>query len=297
MSKYKVSIVIPNWNGKEKLEKNLPKILQKQDIDETIVVDDCSTDDSASFIKANFPQVKLIEKNKNSGFSSTVNLGVATSSGDLVFLLNSDANVENKDCLEYILPHFDDPKIFSVGCNTGGSWSWAKFEKGYIWHFLVKDIPVTAHQTLWVSGGSGIFRKSIWNELGGMDEMFDPFYEEDFDLGYRVTKRGYINLWEPKAKVSHEKETGVISLNFSKKFISKIAQRNQLLFLWKNLTDAKLFNEHRIQLLRNLTLHPTYFSTVISTLTRLPQILEKREIEKKEAILSDLEILEKYSQD
>src|SRR5206468_7818529 len=71
-------------------------------------------------------------------------------------------------------------------------------------------------------------RSSDLDKLGGFDELFNPFYEEDVDLGYRARKRGFINIFEPKSKVEHYKEKGVISLNFSQTLIAKTAQRNQL---------------------------------------------------------------------
>src|SRR5512141_81221 len=111
----KVSIVIPNWNGRERLEENLPAVMEVEGVSEVIVVDDKSSDDSVSFIEQNFPKVKLVKKQKNSGFSGTVNLGVKEALGDLVFLLNSDTKPE-KDCLKYVKPHFENPRVFSVGC-------------------------------------------------------------------------------------------------------------------------------------------------------------------------------------
>src|SRR3989344_1885473 len=175
MINQKVSIIIPNWNGAEKLKKNLTKVLEVDNIFEVIVVDDGSTDESVKLIENDFPKVKLIKKQKNSGFSSTINLGVKESSGDLVFLLNTDA-VPKKDCLKNLLPHFENSKVFSAGFNTGGNWSWAKFSKGFFWHYMSPmDKERVTHKTLWVSGGSGVFKKNIWEKLCGFDEMYDPF--------------------------------------------------------------------------------------------------------------------------
>ncbi|EKD90496.1 MAG: glycosyl transferase family protein [uncultured bacterium] len=288
-----VSIVIPNWNGEERLRRNLPKVLEVGDVDEIIVVDDGSTDGSVQLLEREFPKVKLIKKQKNSGFSSTVNLGVKEAKGELIFLLNSDA-VPARDCLKFILPHFKDPRVFSVGLNNGGSWSWAKFEDGYFWHYQSKEKTPKIHQTLWVSGGSGVFRKDIWEKLGGLDELFDPFYEEDLDLGYRATKRGYINLWEPKAIVEHGKTKGVIEENFSKSSVSAIAQRNQLLFIWKNITDEDLFMQHKISLIKKLLISPKYWSVLISALGKMGKLRSKRLREIKDEAISDKEILKKF---
>lgn len=288
-----VSIVIPNWNGAEKLRQNLPKVLNVKGVDEIIVSDDASTDNSVEILQEEFPRVKLVRRDKNGGFSSNVNTGVKAASGDLVLLLNSDA-VPEDDCLEKILPHFRDGKVFSVGLNAGGGWTKATFKDGYFWHSQadLKEVDQTkAHQTLWVSGGSGVFRKSIWEKLYGLDVLFDPFYEEDTDLGYRATKRGYINLWEPRAHVEHYKEPGVIETNFKKSTIRNTAERNQLIFIWKNITSDKLTHEHQKALIKMLLTHPKYWLIFLAAAKKLPGILRKREIEKKEQSLSDEEIL------
>lgn len=290
----KVSIVIPNWNGAEKLKRNIPHVLDVKGSDEIIVSDDASTDDSVQILEKNFPKVKLITRDRNGGFSSNVNTGVKHMMGDLIFLLNNDA-VPEENCLGTVMPHFNNPKVFSVGFNTGGSWSGARFKDGFFWHYVFEEIPIKTHKTLWVSGGSGIFRKSIWDELGGLDEMFNPFYEEDVDLGYRAVKRGYINLWEPKSLVEHYNEPGVIKTNFSESLIEKIAQRNQLIFIWKNITSQKLINEHKKALIKELINHPKYWSVFLSALYKLPKILPKREIEKKAESISDEEILYNFN--
>lgn len=294
----KVSVVIPNWNGQDKLAKNLPAVLELEDVFEVIVVDDHSSDGSVSFIKNSYPSVKVFEKDINSGFAKSVNFGVSKASGDLIFLLNSDAKPA-KDAVRVTIPHFKDLNVFSVSCNTGGNWSWIKFDKGYLWHYMQpfsQKEKLTLHQTLWASGGSGIFRKSYWEELGGLDELFSPFYEEDTDLGYRATKRGFINLWDPKSKVDHPKNKGVIAQNFKESFVKNIAQRNQLLFIWKNLTDQDLLGKHIVAILKNCLTHPSYLKTVFSALIFLPQIRKRRTVETSYAKLSDKQILEKYTQ-
>lgn len=290
----KVSMVIPNWNGRKKLEQNLPRVLKLKGLSEIIVVDDDSSDDSVAFLRQNYPDVKLITKDKNSGFSSTVNTGVNHTKGEIIFLLNSDA-VPEVDCLNPALSHFQNPQIFSVGFNTGGSWSWANFKDGYFWHYQSTDITNQPHQTLWASGGSGLFHKDIWNTLLGFDEMFDPFYEEDVDLGYRATKRGYKNIWEPNAHVEHYKQTGVISEHFKSEFVSGIAQRNQLLFIWKNITSPKLIKAHRQSLMKKLIVHPKYWQVFIQAISKMPQALSKRSVERNQAKISDEQILEKFS--
>lgn len=292
----KVSIVIPYWNGEEKVKKYLPAVLKaarEEGVLEIIASDDDSSDKTVALLKSQFPEVVTLARKENSGFSTNVNFAFEHTEADLVVLLNSDA-APKKDFLKYALPHFADSKVFSVGCRVGeGLWSVGKFENGFFWHgqgHLSPSQEITAHQTLWASGGSSIFRKAIWDELGGMDTLFNPFYEEDLDLGYRATKRGYINIWEPKSRVEHYQEKGVIESNFSQEKISSVAQRNQLIFIWKNITSPKLIAEHKRALFKMLLGHPKYGQIVLAAATKLPQIMEKRKIEKVQAKLSDEEI-------
>jgi|SRR5690348_2705225 len=289
-----VSIVIPNWNGEEKLKKNLPKVLKVKEVIEVIVSDDASPDDSIGVIKREFPEVVLIEKKTNTGFADNSNNGVKNAKGDLVFLLNNDATPD-EDCVISALKHFEDENVFSVGCSAGGSYSWAKFNDGFFWHFMSGEKVKEAHETLWSSGGSGIFRKSVWEKLGGFDTLYEPFYEEDTDLGYRALKRGYKNIFEPNSRVEHYKEPGVISQSFSKESIYKVAQRNQLIFIWKNITDPELIKQHILGLIKMLLTHPKYWGIFLAALVKLPKVLEKRKIEKREQKVSDLEILNKYN--
>lgn len=292
----KVSAIIPNWNGAEKLRKNLPLVLGVDQVDEVIVVDDGSTDQSVQIVRSEFPEVKLVVKNQNSGFASTVNLGVQHSLGELVVLLNSDAR-PMRDFVKASLDHFRRPEVFSVGCNVGGAWAVGEFKDGFFWHHQAsgeKGSLKKPHRTLWASGGSGIFRRDLWDLLRGFDELFDPFYEEDLDLGYRATKRGYINIWEPSSVVEHYKERGVIKSNFSKEFISRIAQRNQLLFIWKNITDPGLFRAHKEKLVRMLLTTPSYWRVFLSAAIKIGKISRKRELEKQQAKLSDQELLQLF---
>lgn len=287
----KISIVIPNWNGEAKLAKNLPKVLATKGIEEFIVVDDASTDNSLLVLEK-FPSIKIIKRAKNGGFASTVNIGVAEASGDVIYLVNSDA-VPGQESALTAIKHFDDPRVFSVSCNSGGNWSWIKFKDGFLWHFKSESETET-HQTLWASGGGGLFRKKTWDELGGLDELFSPFYEEDTDLGYRATKRGFVNIWDKDAIIEHYKEKGVIEEHFSKREVAAVAQRNQLYLIWKNITDSNLLNQHILGLIKTTITHPKYLFVIFSALVNLTSVLQKRQMEKSFSKLTDREILDKY---
>ena len=293
----RVSIIIPNFNGRELLEKNLPSVLkakenQENEIIEIIIVDDGSSDESVNFIKNNFPEVKIIKHKVNRGFSATVNTGVRTAKGELVALLNNDV-IPSEDFLKTALPLFKDDKVFAVSLHEEG-FSWAKgtFQNGYI-EISSGEATDKAHISFWVSGGSGVFRRSYYLKLGGMDEkLLSPFYWEDIDICYRAAKRGWINLWEPNANVVHKHESTISK--FSKKYVERIRERNQLLVIWKNLTSPYLFRKHLIGAVKRTVSHPGYLRIVIMALMRFKPLLKARAKEKKETKISDETIFARY---
>jgi GT2 family glycosyltransferase len=294
---YKVSIVIPSFNGRGLLLENLPKVIAAWEnaanrIIEIIVVDDGSSDDSVKAVKEVFPGARLIKHKINRGFSSAVNTGVRMSKGNLVTLLNNDV-VPAKDFLASLLPNFNDKKVFAVSLHEEGySWGKADFSSGYL--SLGQGKPSeTTEKSFWASGGSAVFRRETWVSLGGLDEkLFSPFYWEDIDLSYRAAKRGFEILWEPKARVSHIHESTVNKL--SKTRVQKVRERNELFFIWKNITSASLIRKHFVALAGRTLKHPGYLRIVMAALFKLPTVLKARRREVREAKLSDEIIFQRF---
>lgn len=294
----KASIIIPNFNGEALLAKNLPFVIKaaenkENNILEVIIVDDGSWDGSIKFLREKFPQVKVIKHRINRGFSAAANTGVRGSSGDLVVLFNSDV-LPSEDFLVNTLPHFKNPKVFAVSLHEKGyGWARGEFKEGYIQVLPGKESSLF-HESFYVNGGSGVFRRSIWMELGGMDEeLLSPFYWEDIDLCYRAAKRGYIVGWEPASSVIHNH--GSTMGRLSKKLVSRIKERNQLLCLWKNLTSRNLVRKHVLGLFARIARHPGYLRIVLMALGRLKIVLRKKKKEIKESKVSDEAIFSKFS--
>lgn len=298
-----VSIIIPNYNGAQLLEKNLPSVFDalnnfKGKV-KVVVVDDGSTDNSLEVLEKF--DVKVITNKRNLGFSSTINRGVKEAEGDIVILLNTDVSV-NKDFLEPLLKHFSDPKVFAVGCLDKSiekgkivlrGRGVGNFQRGFLIH---RRGEVNKSDTLWVSGGSGAFRRDLWNKFGGLDELYNPFYWEDIDLSYRALKQGYKIIFERESKVTHYHTSGAIKTNFPSSRIKIIAYRNQFIFVWKNITDFKLKLLHFLWLPYHFTkailLGDLYFLIgFILAFIKLPAIIATSFRMKKLFIKKDSEII------
>src|SRR4051794_19886047 len=96
-----ISVIIVSWNAKAFLLKCLESVFHQRvtgsDEPEVIVVDNASTDGSPEAVEAAFPRVKVIRNGANYGFAKANNVGVRASSGDYLFLINSDV-VVGDDC-------------------------------------------------------------------------------------------------------------------------------------------------------------------------------------------------------
>jgi GT2 family glycosyltransferase len=314
-----ISIIIPNYNGAEILKKNLPKVLNsvrdyKEGKVEIIIPDDPSTDNSKEVIEKFIASIK--EKHvtgktisnstkKESGFSKNVNRGVALASGDILILLNSDVS-PHKDFLKPLLKHFDDGIVFAVGCMDESieegktilrGRGIGRWQRGFLMHDKGRNDKDT---TLWVSGGSGAFRKSMWDRLGGLDPLYNPFYWEDIDLSYRALKAGYKLIFEPKSIVTHEHEKGAIKTKFKSTQVRKIVFRNQFTFIWKNITQRRLLISHFLWLpyhfIKALKARDWIFMMgFYEAFLRLTQIKQSRAKARKIFVRKDSDILRKYT--
>lgn len=297
MSKRTVSVVIPSWNSEKQLQTNLPSVFAaaKRVNAEVVIVDDASAfDNSAGYLKSLGKKIRFYENKTNGGFSYTVNRGVRLAKGDVIMLLNTDVRPD-VNCFVNALKHFSDPSIYAVTFNSGEAWAGGAWKDGLLQHAKVEpsnDNKNSLNPSLWASGGQAAFDRKKWLELGGMDLLYKPFYWEDVDMGYRAWKRGWKIIWDPSSRCVHDHQKSVIASNFTPEFVRATAQRNQFLFVWKNIHDLSMLLTH---LVRTPIFLKNYPSPFLRALTLLPKALLARFQEKKASIISDKEVLSHWN--
>jgi len=285
----KVDIIIPSYNGRYLFEKNLASVLKNTpNLGKLIIIDNGSEDDTVAWLKKHYPKTFIIQNKENLGFTIPVNQGVAESDSDYLILINNDVRPE-KNYLDTVFKHFEDKKVFAVTFNEKAS-SWPKlfWEKGKI-QFSRGEDKKRCYYSAWASGGSAIFRRDVWDKVGGLDEIYAPWYWEDIDIGYRAWKYGYKIVWDPKALVIHDHESTSKKLDLS--YVNLIKQRNELLFNWLNIKDSKFVLGHLFFLITHSILHPGYLKVILASLIR---IIKHKPLKRK-FTLSDNEVIKLFS--
>ncbi len=253
------TIVVLNWNGKDLLAEGLPSVIGAVQQDgrphEILVVDNGSSDGSFEYVRAQFPQVRVLLLPGNLGFAGGNNAGVRAASHDIVVLLNNDMIVD-AGFLRPLLDSFG-PDTFAVASQirhqdpsatrqeTGRTA--AVFRRGMI-DYTHRDVDEgsmsrPSYPVFWAGGGSSAFNRERFLALGGFQEIFAPAYVEDADLSYRAWKAGWDVLFAPRSVVFH-KHRATTSRRFTGSELRTLVQRNQFIFIWKNIRSWRLVLAH-----------------------------------------------------
>lgn len=206
-----VSIIILSYNTKDLLRSCLQSVFAyTRGVDfEVIVVDNASHDESVEMIKKEFKNVRVVENEKNVGFSKGNNIGARRAKGKYLLFLNSDIFFSEND-IKHIVSYIEkDKKNGVVGAyfrNPDGSHQ-KSYGSFYTLPRLLLDLflgervgfPRNVERPLetdWVSGGCFLVRKELFDMLGGFDENFF-MYVEDMEFCFRIKKKGYRILVVP----------------------------------------------------------------------------------------------------
>lgn len=230
-----LSVLIPNYNGKELLKKNIPSIqaaLEYAGVShEIIIVDDCSTDSSSEFLRENYPEIIIIQNDVNLGFSKTCNRGIAQCKGTYTLLLNSDIEL-TQTYIQKCLSHFTKDDIFAVtGIAIDNSshpqTTGVLYRKGLF--SIKKYANHINNETHFVSGANSIYDTDKLKQLKGFNPIFSPYYFEDDDLSYRAMLNDWKSYFIKDAICFHQGSASIKSAA-SKRKIKRTYFRNKMIF-------------------------------------------------------------------
>ena len=262
-----VTVVIPNYNGKQFLDDCL-KSLKKQSYQEfkVIIVDNGSSDGSQEYIKKKYPQVELIELSENTGFANAANVGIKAADSEYVFLLNNDTMcdenalenlvrvMENKKkrfsaqakMLKMKDPH-DIDDCGDLYCALGWAFTPGKDKDNR--QFSRRESVTSA------CAGAAMYRKEDFEKVGYFDE--EHFcYLEDVDLGYRARLKGYANVMEPTAIVYHV-GSGSSGSRYNE-FKVELTAGNNIYLIYKNMPAFQIVINFPLIMLGIIIKHAFY---------------------------------------
>ncbi len=223
-----LAIIIVNYNTCDLTLDCLHSIYSKKwktDFD-VVVVDNNSSDNSASQIEKKFPQVLLIKSKENLGFSNGNNLGIKKVPARNYMLLNSDTKILD-EAIDKLMNFLENTNFDIVTCklvNSDGSFqpnggglpkipvvvSWlfgiddllSKFIKFPSYHFQNNSFFKEGMEIGWISGAVMLIKDEVIKKIGGLDgNIF--MYAEDVEFCYRAKKVGFKIGWTKTAEILH----------------------------------------------------------------------------------------------
>jgi len=216
-----LSIIIVSWNTVDLLDGCLASVMAyppRREF-EVIVVDNASTDGSAEMVRRCYPEVKLIENEKNVGFARANNQGIPRAVGRYVLLLNPDTEVR-PEALETLIRFLEkNEEVGAAGArilNPDETLQHSCYPAPTLFnewlHLFHLDRQRRHGMETWdvveprevdvLLGACIMVRREALNDVGLLDENFF-MYSEEVDFCRRLQKKGWSLYWVPQAEVVH----------------------------------------------------------------------------------------------
>jgi len=239
-----LTIIVPTYNRERDVLELIASIKKSVYRDfRIVVVDDCSTDNTAAEIKNKCSDIIVLRNEKNLGAAASRNFGIKKfiDDSDFFLFLDSDEVIES-NTISYLLDalkideniaaaspsvyYFDQPAKkqygeVDVGLYTG--WNYSRQDKKRSEPWFIKSC-----------GGNFLIKKQAIKKVGLFDESFHTFYE-DADYSLRIIKAGYKIIYVPQAKVFHK--TPILDKKqATRKWLghSYLTARNKIIFMRKH---------------------------------------------------------------
>ena len=247
-------ILVLNYNGRALLAECLPSIVEAAAhasiACKVSVVDNDSTDDSIDYLKRSWPAIPVIRE-PNRGLAS-LNQVLARCDEPVVLLLNNDVKLD-RDSIDPLVRSIENnpDALFSAplcwdfeGTTYEGMKTWVKSRYG----FPQGLCRIPGHERgihepgLTASAGPVLAVDRVrFLELGGYDPLYFPGRIEDLDLGFRAWMAGWKGYYVPES-VAYHQGFGSFGKAFGQSGCDRLAARNTLLFVWKNLGGQRLWS-------------------------------------------------------
>ena len=186
-----LTIIIVTFNSSEVIEQCLCHLnAEKHDI---IVIDNASKDNSCQIVREKFPQIKLIQNDKNIGYGRANNIALLQSKTDFALILNPDALILENDIQISLEVLKNNPKIALASPKIFHT-------KGEEKIIIQEEDDYQA--TNFIVGGVLFIRLKIFRKIGFFYEGFFMF-AEDNELSDRSLAHGYQNVVINNAKAFH----------------------------------------------------------------------------------------------
>jgi len=256
-NRHRVSVVIPNWNGREFIPTCLSSLRNQVYGDfELVLVDNHSTDDSVALARETYPEAKIIRLEENYGFAKAMNAGIRASDGEYVACLNNDTEASPQWLCELVACMERHPQAAAIASKMldqrnprlidGAGDVMTRYLRAYPRGRGEEDAGQYDEEieVFGASGGASLWRAEVLGELELFDEDLFAYYE-DVDLSFRARLAGYECWYAPRAVVLHA--GGGTSTRGADEFTHYHAVRNRWNVIVKNAPPGLLWrNAHRI---------------------------------------------------
>jgi GT2 family glycosyltransferase len=211
----KVSIIIPAYDGWHMNYKCLLSIFKNTHgvSYEVIFADDGSSDETAN-INDYIKNIVVLRNKHNLGFLKNCNHAASFAKGDYIHFLNNDTEVTSGWLFSLSELLDKDPQIGIAGSKLvypdgrlqeAGGIIWQNASAWNYGHKQNADAPEFNYvkEVDYISGASIMIRKSLWQKVGGFDEIYSPAYCEDADIAFEARKMGMKVIYQPLSVVIH----------------------------------------------------------------------------------------------
>lgn len=247
MKKAKVAIILLCLNEKHFLKECLDSLISQTYKNITIyLVDNNSDDGSVAYVKKNYPMVSVIQNSSNVGYAKGNNIGIEKAfreGADFCIAINTDTKADKKLVNELLKTYYDKSKSnVKLGLiqpvvllydkpnllNTDGNaihFLGFGYCKDYLQTYKLFKID---KEIISASGACLFISKEYFISVGKLDDDFF-LYNEDQNLSWRGTLKGYHHFLSKKAIIYHK-------YNFNKQHSLKMyhSEKNRLMILLEN---------------------------------------------------------------